>query len=119
MFLGMFGDDPDPAVTTVRIGFGTVLDMGKGSMHCAKRIRWLGGVWKGVGLRRERRNAARRLFQRPKTSDDLTDYNVAIVICWGIKRTPNAMKLGRRPTYNITTLHANFQPIPRTFSSHL
>ena len=29
------------------------------------------------------------------------------------------MKLGRRTTYNITTLHANFHPIPRTFSGHL
>ena len=52
-------------------------------------------------------------------SDVLTDYIVAIVNGWAIKRTPNAMKLGRRPTYNITRPHANSHPILRTFSGHL
>ena len=33
----MFGDDPDPMVTTELFEFGTVSDMGEGSMHCAKR----------------------------------------------------------------------------------
>ena len=59
------------------------------------------------------------VFRRPKMSDDLTDYIVAIVIRWGVKRTPTAMKLGRRSTDNITTPHANFHPIPRTFYDHL
>ena len=58
-------------------------------------------------------------FRRPKMSDVLTDYNVAIVIRWGIKQTPNAMKLDRRSIYTIIRPHANFQPIPRTFSGHL
>ena len=72
-----------------------------------------------VGLREEGRDAARHGFRRPKMSDVLTDYNVAIVIRWGIKQTPNAMKLGRRSTYTITRPLANFQPNPRTFSGHL
>ena len=33
----MLGDDPDPTVTIARFGFGEVLDMGEGSMHCTKR----------------------------------------------------------------------------------
>ena len=36
----MFGDDPDPMVMTARFGFGEVLDMGEGAMHCAKRLRF-------------------------------------------------------------------------------
>ena len=58
-------------------------------------------------------------FRRPKTSDYFTDYNVAIVILWGIKRTPNAMKFGRWPVYTTIRSHAKFQPIPRTFFGHL
>ena len=69
--------------------------------------------------RREEKERPDSSFRRPKTSDDLTDYIVAIVNGWAIKQTPNAMKLGRRPTYNIKTPHANFHPIPRTFSGHL
>ena len=38
---------------------------------------------------------------------------------WAVKRTPNATKLGRRPTYTIIRPHAKFQPNPRTFSGHL
>ena len=72
-----------------------------------------------VGLREEARHAVRHDFRRPKTSDDWTDYIAAIVNPWGVKRTPNAMKLGRRPTYNITRPHANSHPILRTFSGHL
>ena len=73
----------------------------------------------GLELREEKRERPGNCFRRPKTSDVLTNYNVAIVIRWGVQRTPNAMKLGRRPTYNIKTPHANFQPIPRTLSVHL
>ena len=58
-------------------------------------------------------------FRSPETVAGKTDYIAAIVIRWGIKRTPNAMKLGRRPTHNIITPHSNFQPIPRTFLCHL
>ena len=36
----MFEDDPDPMVMIVRFGFGKVSDTGKGSMHCAKRLRF-------------------------------------------------------------------------------
>ena len=36
--LGTFGDDPDPTVTTARVGFGTSSDVhSRGSMHYAKR----------------------------------------------------------------------------------
>ena len=73
----------------------------------------------GLRLREEKRERPGDCFRRPKTSDDLTDYNVAIVIRWGVKQTPNAMKLGRRPTDNITTPNAKFHPIPRKFSGHL
>ena len=72
-----------------------------------------------VGLREEGRDAARHGFRRPKTSDEKTGYTAAIVIRWGVKRTPNAMKFGRRPTYTKIRPHANFQPISRTFSGHL
>ena len=33
----MFGDDPNPTVTTTRVGFGEVPDAREGSMHCARR----------------------------------------------------------------------------------
>ena len=33
----MFGDDPDPTVTTVRVGFGTASDTREGSTHYADR----------------------------------------------------------------------------------
>ena len=38
---------------------------------------------------------------------------------WAITRTLNAMKFGKRSIYTIIRAHANFQPIPRTFSGHL
>ena len=44
--------------------------------------------------RREEREA-RRLFPETENVRRLTDYIVAIVIRWGIKRTLNAMELGR------------------------
>ena len=78
------------------------------------------GCVDGLELREERREReARRLFLETENVRRLTDYIVAIVIRWGIKRTPNAIKLGRWPIYTKITPHANFQPIPRTFSGHL
>ena len=86
-----------------------------------RRVRF--GLAVGSGLcrwsREEREGKPGNSFRRPKTSYVLTDYNAAIVIRWGVKRTPNAMKFGRRSTYNITTPHDNFNRIPRTFSDHL
>ena len=73
----------------------------------------------GLELREEKRGKARQQFSETENVRRLTGYIAAIVIRWGVKRTPNAMKLGRRPIYTVTTPHANFQPIPRTFSSHL
>ena len=73
----------------------------------------------GLELREENRGTPGDCFRRPKTSDEKTGYTAAIVIRLGVKRIPNAMKLGRRSTDNKTTPHANFHPIPRTFSGHL
>ena len=71
------------------------------------------------GLRKEREERCPAAVSETETSDELTDYNAAIVHRWGVKWTPNAMKLGRRPTYTIIRPHAKFQPNPRTFSGHL
>ena len=70
---------------------------------------------RGLRERRERESAARQLFPETENVRCLTDYNAAIVIRWGIKRSPNAMKLERRSIYTIIRPHANFQPILRTF----
>ena len=120
--MGMFGDDPDPTVTTARVGSVEVSDMHSRVVDalCKEGFR---GLAVGSGLcrwsREEREGKPGNSFWRLKTYDVLTDYIVAIVNRLGVKQSPNAMKLGRRPTYNITTPHANFQPIPRTFSGHL
>src|SRR3954463_4432725 len=114
----MLGDDPDTTVATVRFGSGTTFGRARKEVRgLTIEVRLgLADCEERVGLREEGRDAARHGFRRPKTSDDLTDYIVAIVNGWGIKRTPNAMKLGKRSTNNKTTPHANFHPIPRTFS---
>ena len=118
----MFGDDPDTTVATVRDGpgtaFGRACEEGRG---LTREVRLDLAVGSGLcrRSREEREGKPDNSFRRPKTSDDLTDYTVTIVIRWGVKRTPNAMKFGRRSTGNITTPHANFHPIPRTFSGHL
>lgn len=114
----MLGDGLDPTTMTARVGFGTASDTREGSMHCAKRG-LANEVKCVVGLRRERRNATRQPFPETKNVRHLTDYNAAIVIYWGIKRTLNVMKLGRRSIYTKIRPDANFQPIPRTFSSQL
>ena len=77
------------------------------------------GCVEGLELREEKRGRPGDCFRKPKTSDNLTDYIVAIVIRWGVKRTLNAMNLGRWPTYTIIIPPANFQPKPRRFSGHL
>ena len=79
-------------------------------------FRWAAGglivaVEKAIGCGREERERPGDYFWVPKTSDELTGYNTAIVIRWGIKRIPIGTKFGRRSTYNITTPHANFKPI--------
>ena len=73
----------------------------------------------GLELREEKRGRPSDCFRRPKPSDEKTGYPAAIVIRWGAKRTPNAMKLDRRSIYAKIRPHANFQLIPRTFSGHL
>ena len=121
----MFGDVPDPTVTTARVGsraaFGRTREEGLG---LTREVR-LGLAVSGSGLcrkpraeRREERQT-RRLFPETENVQRLTDYNVAIVNHWGIRRTPNAIKFGRRPTDNIKRPHANSHPIPRTSSGHL
>ena len=69
----MFGDDPDPTVTTVRVGSGTISDM-----H-ARGVLELVGCAEGRELREEKRERPSDCFRRPKTSDDLTDNTAAIV----------------------------------------
>ena len=54
-----------------------------------------------------------------ETSDKGTGNGAATDDGWAIKRTPNAMKFGRRSVYTIIRPHAKLQPIPRTFLCHL
>ena len=120
----MFGDDPDPLVTTVRVGFGGVFRRAREESRGLMREVRLGlavgsGLCRSPQAERRERERPGDCFRRPKTSDVLTHYIVAIVNGWAIKRTPNAMKLDRRSIYTIIRPHANFQPIPRTFSGHL
>ena len=45
----MFGDDPDPTVTTARVGSGEVsVAHVRGSMHCAERVSGPGGCQRTV-----------------------------------------------------------------------
>jgi len=116
----MFGDDPNPTVTTARVGSGTASRCAHEEVRGVTRELRLGLVvgreW--VGLRGEKRRGPTQSSETENVRR-MTGYNAAIVIRWGVKRTPNAMKLGRRPTYNITTPHAHLQSIPRTFSGRL
>ena len=92
----MFGDDPDTTVMTARVGSGTIFGRAReGLVHCEERVSdhavasnnsgieegkedGLGGLWRDCdGEKRERGPGI--YFRRPKTSDVLTDYNVAIV----------------------------------------
>jgi len=122
----MFGDNPDPTVTTVRVGSGTAFG------RACEEDRWLTREDRfvlvvGRGLCRrpqaERRERERErdpsAVSETKTFDERPATIAAIDNRWAVKRTPNAMKLGRRSTDNKTTPHANFQPIPRTFPGHL
>ena len=120
----MFGDDPDTTVATVRVGFGKTFRRARGGCGLTREVRL--GLAVGSELcrrsraeRREERGRPGDYFRRPKTSDEETGYTAAIVIRWAIKQTPNAMKLDRRSIYTKIRPHANFQPIPRTFSGHL
>ena len=46
--------DPDPTVTTVRVGSETASDTREGSMHCAERVRLgLGGLWRRAWAERK------------------------------------------------------------------
>ena len=62
----MFGDVPDPSVTTVQVGSGEVSDA-----HARGRLE-LVGCAERLELREEKRERERpgNSFQRPKTSDD-------------------------------------------------
>ena len=59
----MFGDDPDPTVTTVRVGSGTISDT-----H-ARGLLELVGCAEGLELREEKRERPGDYFRRPKASD--------------------------------------------------
>ena len=79
--LSMLGDDPDPTVTTVRVGFGGVFGRAREeSRGLTREVRLeLVGFAEGLELREEKRERPGDCFRRPKTSHDLTDYIVAIV----------------------------------------
>ena len=72
----MFGDVPDPAVMTVRVGFGITFGRVRGEVRGLTREVRLGlaDCEERVGLREEGRDAARQGFRRPKTSDEKTGY---------------------------------------------
>ena len=119
----MFGDDLSPRVTNVRVGSGTAFGRAREEGRGLTREVRLGlavcsGLCRGAWAERRGKKAARQPFPETENVRRLTGYTAAIFIRWGIKRTPNAMKLGTRPTNNITTPHANFHPIPRTFPGH-
>ena len=59
----MFGDVPDPSVTTVQVGSGEVSDA-----HARGRLE-LVGCGEGLELREEKRERPGDCFRRPKTSD--------------------------------------------------
>ena len=119
----MFGDDPDTMVTTIRFGSGTALGRAREEGHgLTREVRLVLVVGRGLCRRPQaerRERETRSAVSETKTSGERPATIAAIDNCWGVKQTPNAMKLGRRTTYNITTPHATFQPIPRTFSGHL
>ena len=69
----MFGDDPDPLATTVRVGFGTTFGRAREeSRGLTREVRL--GLAVGIGLcrrsREEREGKPGNNFQRPKTFDD-------------------------------------------------
>ena len=78
----MFGDDPDPTVTTARVGsrtaFGCACEEGHG---LTREVRL--GLAVGSGLcrrsREEREGKPGNSFRRPKMSDVLTGYIAAII----------------------------------------
>ena len=59
----MFGDDPDPTVTTARVGSGKVSDT-----HARGQLE-LVGCAEGLELREEKRERPGDCFRRAKTSD--------------------------------------------------
>ena len=117
----MLGDDPDTTVTTPRVGSGTIFgrarEEGRGLMRGVGM--GLGGLWRAGWSERRWERCSPAGFSMTENVRCVTGYTAAIVIRWGVKRTPNAMKLGRRSTDNKTTPHDNFHPIPRTFFGHL
>lgn len=102
---------PDPPITIVRLrtqeGVG---GMPVGIVGCVER-KW--------SMRKEEECSMSAVSgdQKHPTLDRL--YCGHMFNGWAIKRAPNATKIDRRPADNITTPHANFHHIPRTFSGHL
>ena len=77
----MFGDDPDPTVTTAQVGSRTAFGRAREEGHGLTREVRLGlaDCEEQVGLREQGRDAARHGFRRPKTSHEKTGYTAAIV----------------------------------------
>ena len=99
----MFGDDLDTTVATVRVGSGTAFGRAREEGHRPTGEVRL-GLAVGSGLcrrsREEREGKARQQFSETENVQRMTDYNAAIVIRWGIKRAPKAMKLDGRPSWD-------------------
>ena len=83
------------------------------------RIARLGGLCRVDWAEKRGKMAARQQVSEHRNVRRFDRLSAAIVIRWGIKRPPNGTKFGRRLTYNIIRPHAKFQPILRTFLSHL
>ena len=63
----MFGDDPDPTVMTVRVGFGTISDAREGGCGLTREVRLDLAVGSGLcrrsrGKRREEREIPVTIF---------------------------------------------------------
>ena len=120
----MIGDVLSPMVTTAQVGFGTVFGHAHEGVEALYKEGFRGlavdsGLCRKLWAERREERETRRLFPETENVRRKTDYIVAIVIRWGIKWTPNTMKFDRRSIYAIIRPHANFHPIPRTFSGHL
>ena len=67
----MFGDDPDPTVTTVRVGSGTTFGRAREEgCGLTREVRLeLVGCAEGLEVREEKGERPGNCFRRPKTSD--------------------------------------------------
>ena len=80
----MFGDDPDPTVTTARVGAGTAFgcarEEGRGlTREVRLDLAVVSGLCRRPHAEKREERKARRLFPETENVRRLTDYNAAIV----------------------------------------